>query len=451
MSGGRRLRRRPAAEKRALLCRQSLVVAIHLLLQLCVWTLVLMVLLNSTTLLNEVKATLSGAASANIADTVATAVPALLVTVLNMIMPVACKILAKQTRWDNPQSTRYHMVGGYYFGRTLTLVLLFLSYYNLFLESNPDHKSAMPELAEARTTTYACPQDQFGNYLLIQSVTEFLIPKVSLLGERALNHFKVRVLGMKHKPKFFEVEKTVIHLIYFQALLWMLLPYFPIAALMGVLLLLLDFLWDKWFLFRFCAKSTTPVKSGLALFLAFYLLTLVIFSMAYAGLWLTHEPMCECFAAEAASLSGANNATGDAGETDDDVQAAKLGPFAEVKEAPMGMLHGRMEKFSASLSSVVDVLLTPYFFLGCLVLVLLARNLLRYRVGMLQAYHEEHSGGQQLLIMQLQAKLKQQTAQNGRLRRQSVMMRKSLAEQSSASLNVDDVDAGIDEEDVGLQ
>ena len=93
-------------------------------------------------------------------DAASAAVPALMVTLLNMIMPTACKVLARLTKWDNPQSTRYHMVGGYYFGRTLTLVLLFLSYYNLFLEANPNYSTAIEELAETRGAAYPCPQDR---------------------------------------------------------------------------------------------------------------------------------------------------------------------------------------------------------------------------------------------------------------------------------------------------
>ena len=74
--------------------------------------------------------------SSGLLGTVVASVPALAVTLLNMVMPTMSKLLASQTRWDNPMYTRLHMVGGYYFGRTLTLLLLFLSYYNLFLQAS---------------------------------------------------------------------------------------------------------------------------------------------------------------------------------------------------------------------------------------------------------------------------------------------------------------------------
>merc|ERR1712139_713457 len=123
------------------------------------------------------------------------------------------------------------------------------------------------------------------------------------------------------------------------------------------------------------------------------------------------------------------------------------GPFAGANDSPMDGLYSSIKGFSSALAAMLEIILTPYFFMGCFVLALLFYNLLRYRNGMLLAYQEEQSSGQQVLVMQLQAKLKTQNAANGRLRRQTQLMRRSLAQQQSDSWIEYDADGGKNDED----
>ena len=61
------------------------------------------------------------------------------------------------------------------------------------------------------------PQDQFGNYLLIQVFSEFTIPKVFQLLERFVFwYYLVKIKKKSTRPVYFQVEKNSIHLIYFQ-------------------------------------------------------------------------------------------------------------------------------------------------------------------------------------------------------------------------------------------
>ena len=80
--------------------------------------------------------------------------------------------------------------------------------------------------------------------------------------------------------KVFALEKNVIHLIYFQALLWMITPYWPFAALLAPILLVLDYKWETFSLVRFCKRSATPLADAhksASLLLGLYLLCLLLF------------------------------------------------------------------------------------------------------------------------------------------------------------------------------
>mmetsp|Transcript_7636 Transcript_7636/g.12980 ORF Transcript_7636/g.12980 Transcript_7636/m.12980 type:complete len:348 (-) Transcript_7636:4-1047(-) len=313
-------------------------------------------------------------------------------------------------------------------------------------------------------TAYVCPHDQFGIYLLTQSMTEFVVPKVSLLGERLFNFFKPELLKfikikkvaklLQSKPKHFEVEKTTVHLIYFQALFWMMLPYFPFAAPLGVLLLLLDFAFDKWFLTTFCAKSSSSIRRANALFIAFYLVTLLIFGGLYIGVWLNHPPMTECFVAigptdcsnisavqsdanatSGGLSSGSSNSSRSLYEMSSRLSSPQQagpqqrslvetlykwedcevplsyfeehGPFSmAAHSAPSSLLFTEFRASSSLASLLLNVSLQPYMWLGLLVITILFSNLRGYRIEVLKEFHEEYTDNLKHERFTLQNKVK---------------------------------------------
>ena len=114
-------------------------------------------------------------------------------------------------------------------------------------------------------TGYSCGQDQLGGEFAVLILSEFVVPKVSLVGAVGAKRLYAKLRkkeGASAWRKVFALEKNVIHLIYFQALLWMITPYWPFAALLAPILLVLDYKWETFSLVRFCKRSATPLADA---------------------------------------------------------------------------------------------------------------------------------------------------------------------------------------------
>ena len=72
-----------------------------------------------------------GTTTLGLGSSTAAALPTVLITLVNMTMPMLSKQFARFSKWDNPAWQRIHMVGGYYFGRTVVIVFFALSYYQV--------------------------------------------------------------------------------------------------------------------------------------------------------------------------------------------------------------------------------------------------------------------------------------------------------------------------------
>ena len=152
----------------------------------------------------------------------------------------------------------------------------------------------MKPLSEVTGAGWKCQHDYFSYQALVLALTEFAVPKVSaagMAGTRFLLLGKVATklaakegfigkVFKKIKPKAgwreeFKLEKNIIHVIYFQArphallpptfhhphvvishasaprpvihsqaLLWFMQPFFPFGAVLGPILLFLDYKWE---------------------------------------------------------------------------------------------------------------------------------------------------------------------------------------------------------------
>ena len=114
----------------------------------------------------------------------------------------------------------------------LTLVLVVLLYFSK-LDDTVDIQGL--EIADDRT--FVCVQDQLANQVLTQLVIEFVVPKVFLLGEYYVKKLIFALRKKRSPATYFKVEKQAIHLIYFQAISWILIPYFPLAAVIIAIML----------------------------------------------------------------------------------------------------------------------------------------------------------------------------------------------------------------------
>lgn len=112
-----RVKSRPPVEARALAFRRVTVLSIHGVLQTGIWFLIVY---------SQISLDLSFATEM-FGTFVGSLAPVIVYSVLIELMPLLCPLLANQCRWDNPRSTRTHMVYGYFFGRVIGLVVLGLS------------------------------------------------------------------------------------------------------------------------------------------------------------------------------------------------------------------------------------------------------------------------------------------------------------------------------------
>ena len=171
----------------------------------------------------------------------------------------------------------------------------------------------MKPLSEVTGAGWKCQHDYFSYQALVLALTEFAVPKVSaagMAGTRFLLLGKVATklaakegfigkVFKKIKPKAgwreeFKLEKNIIHVIYFQArphallpptfhhphvvishasaprpaihfqaLLWFMQPFFPFGAVLGPILLFLDYKWEVLELvFTTCFAAEALLKIG---------------------------------------------------------------------------------------------------------------------------------------------------------------------------------------------
>jgi hypothetical protein len=196
----------------------------------------------------------------------------------------------------------------------------------------------MKPLSEVTGAGWKCQHDYFSYQALVLALTEFAVPKVSaagMAGTRFLLLGKVATklaakegfigkVFKKIKPKAgwreeFKLEKNIIHVIYFQArphallpptfhhphvvishasaprpaihfqaLLWFMQPFFPFGAVLGPILLFLDYKWEVLELVRFSRKSNKPFNAGASTlyFLYCYIFTGMLFCVFWGASFL---------------------------------------------------------------------------------------------------------------------------------------------------------------------
>ena len=170
-----------------------------------------------------------------------------------------------------------HMLFGYYFGRTVIIFLLAFTQFQTMQQQSDYYTSdeqyidnlLEPDWVVGITTgtkhgkSYVCVQDEFASFLLVTVVTEFLLPKLTYLakvGGKYLLFVKIRKGERKREP--FELEKNVCLILYIQSILWLLQPLYPLSALLGPILLLGHFKFEKFYLLRYCNKSTASSSTS---------------------------------------------------------------------------------------------------------------------------------------------------------------------------------------------
>ena len=136
---------------------------------------------------------------------------------------------------------------------------------------------------EPAMQNYECGQDQLANRLLQQALIGFVSPKLINLLTAFGKYLLTKLRGKPWTKDKFKVELKFIRNVYYQGLLWIAVPYFPLMAFLMPILLILEFKFDYAFLKRLCNKTTSPFQGDLPAFLYFHIVTLLVF----VGLWST--------------------------------------------------------------------------------------------------------------------------------------------------------------------
>ena len=302
---------RSAQEATRLFTRRIFVMGTHACLQAAVWTAIVYVQIYSTAIDRQAYALIGSTLASSLASVV-------LYSLLIEIMPLLCPILASGCKWDNPRSERTHMLWGFFFGRVIGLLVLGLSEIGMLLRWEEatamtlaafDASSSSSAVTGSNVTSaggnglvvtrtgiayfldtiarepamqnYECGQDQLANRLLQQALIGFVSPKLINLLTAFGKYLLTKLRGKPWTKDKFKVELKFIRNVYYQGLLWIAVPYFPLMAFLMPILLILEFKFDYAFLKRLCNKTTSPFQGDLPAFLYFHIVTLLVF----VGLW----------------------------------------------------------------------------------------------------------------------------------------------------------------------
>ena len=154
--------KRGAHERHKLELRRAMVVALHVSLQGGVWYAIVMAQAYSSRIDQWALDTLDSTLVSSLSSVV-------VYTILIELMPAACPALAKAAKWDNPKSTRQHMIIGYYAGRVIGLAFLGVSELGMLIDWAEGASGPRWGIGrEPSRDLYECGQDQLAVKFLQQ-------------------------------------------------------------------------------------------------------------------------------------------------------------------------------------------------------------------------------------------------------------------------------------------
>ena len=191
----------------------------------------------------------------------------------------------------------------------------------------------------------------------------------------------------KKLPVYLKVEKQAIHCIYYQALFWMLLPYMPLAAFLMIFAYLSDFAFDRWFLFKFCAKQPAGTSSAaqLRVIAQYYLVTFTMFGMVYQGMWIVNGYM----------------------------NIADVGPYNDMTEQSP---YHELLSYSEAAASTINFIFSLPVVIAAIVVLITQQTMRGTRASFLQASVDIQAASYKFQVEAQGARLRKLKAENERLR-----------------------------------
>jgi len=292
---------RTAAERAALRGRRLIGIFFSISYTVLAWAIIIVLQLNALTI-NEA---LQRGNAGIIADL---AVP-IAVSAVNVALPVLTNWVTDFERWDYPATTLRLQIFRLYSGKILNLLINVAGYGILVAQQNlPGAQQGVLQLELVGGATlpvrivrpdfprWGCAENQVGTTLLLFVTVEFVVDKLVSISKAVFFRFLWPLFTRQpwvREP--FPIAQKVINLIYFQALLWLSMPYFPFIAVVAPLALHATFKFDAELLRVAMAKPSNPWSADDigAFFFRIYFITFGV-ALAWNYLFIRGEDIHAC-------------------------------------------------------------------------------------------------------------------------------------------------------------
>eukprot|EP00753_Platysulcus_tardus_P013050 PLAT3606.3.p1 GENE.PLAT3606.3~~PLAT3606.3.p1 ORF type:complete len:852 (+),score=356.19 PLAT3606.3:57-2612(+) len=259
-------------------------------------SLIIFLTLQSSTVQRNLSEALADVPSlASVVSVITNSIVPASVSVINAALPFITDRIAKFEGWDDQGSFTKTVIWRLYLSKTLNVLIQVFSYAQLadpFLFATLGN-DLFDGVLDVRANTakdfqpalYQCRADQTGAQLFTLVFTEFVLSKVIALANALAPLAWQRCRGQHLSPNKFMVERRMVDLLYFQMVVLMAFPFFPLSSILCTILFFLNFKFEKLLLESVLSKPLKPwsAKDAGSFFIKFYLISVGI---AMAGVHL---------------------------------------------------------------------------------------------------------------------------------------------------------------------
>ncbi|CAG9331345.1 unnamed protein product [Blepharisma stoltei] len=270
---------RSAAQKTALTIRRIIGSSIYILILIVGWVLIILILVYEKDFVNSIAPTGTW-------SLVVGFIPKLGISLINAAFPNLTIKITTLENWDSPSYIVKLQIIRIYIAKILNVVVF--AGLNLALATD----AVLLDIGEQieYETNYNCREDQAGINLLLLVISEAVMSKVIPLVFILFNFILSKIRKVSSWKKQIKVSQQLINCIYFQALVWVTLPYFPYVAVLTPVLMFIDFKFQHWKLNKLQIKPLQQTQaSDLVIFIIRVYNITLLGAIAYITFFLTAD------------------------------------------------------------------------------------------------------------------------------------------------------------------
>ncbi|KAH9133214.1 hypothetical protein AeRB84_020651 [Aphanomyces euteiches] len=291
-----KIRNRSKDERYKLYARRIFATFLYLVIQSTCWALILMLTIFSSKLQQIIKDNVP-----SLTAYAASIVP-LGAAVINGALPAIISILTKFERWDDQGFEIKAMVTRLFLAKVLNILIQLWSYGMLLDPYLYTENTALLDwmpipsfvrsnvMIKFKSDVYSCRAEQVASGLIILVLTDFVVSKVSAIVTALLAKVielikqwnakrKKRVIVVNDTRTEFLIAPKMVALMYSCTLYQFSIPLAPVTAVTSLMMLIVNFKFDKFYLQKFQKKPITPwsAKDAGTFFIKLYWTTVLIF------------------------------------------------------------------------------------------------------------------------------------------------------------------------------